>query len=69
MKGDTSGNFKMIVVSLCTGERDERGDELGEEAATEIAQVSYESNFIILQIHLLQILRTKSTSDFCLKLI
>ncbi|XP_075241558.1 annexin B11-like [Convolutriloba macropyga] len=48
MKGDTSGNFKMIVVSLCTGERDERGDELGEEAASEIAQVNYNSNFRIL---------------------
>ena len=39
MKGDTSGDFERIVVSMCTGMRDERGEELGEEQATAIAQV------------------------------
>ncbi|XP_063727057.1 annexin A7-like [Symsagittifera roscoffensis] len=39
MKGDTSGDFERIVVSMCTGMRDERGEELGEEQATAIAQI------------------------------
>merc|ERR1712226_1597069 len=42
MRGDSSGNFKMILTSLCSGERDERGDDLGEEKATEIAQMLFD---------------------------
>merc|ERR1712226_1539776 len=47
MRGDSSGNFKMILTSLCSGERDERGDDLGEEKATEIAQMLFDEGGIV----------------------
>ena len=52
--GDTSGDFKRIVVSLCAARRDEQGDYLGEETATALAQVillhSHWSKFIYFSI-------------------
>merc|ERR1712226_1817344 len=37
LRGDTKGNFRMIVTSLCSGERDEKGGYLGEEEAKLVA--------------------------------
>jgi len=37
LRGDTKGNFRMIVTSLCAGERDEKGGYLGKEEAKLVA--------------------------------